>query len=193
MVYPDQRGQNESEGEYIGFGVLERHDCLNWIKYINERFGDSLPIYLLGVSMGASTVLMTSGFDLPDSVKGIIADCGFTSPRKIWEHVIKNNLKMSGKVAYPIVNAICKREAQFDGEEFSTTEALAKNQKPVLFIHGGGDSFVPIQMTFENYLACTAPKELLVVPGAGHGMSYITDSEAYMKAVKSFFKNCENN
>lgn len=187
IVLPDQRGQNDSEGEYIGFGVLERHDCLAWINYAIERFGDKLPIYLCGVSMGATTVLMATGFKLPDSVKGIIADCGFTSPRKIWEHVLANNLRIGGKMAYPIVNSICKRKAQFDGEEYSTTDALSTNQKPVLFIHGSSDNFVPLQMTFENYLACNAEKELLIVPGASHGMSYITDTDAYEKAVKDFF------
>ncbi len=191
ILFPDQRGQNDSDGEYIGFGVLERYDCLAWVNYISERFGNDIPIYLLGVSMGATTVLMTGGFSLPDNVKGIIADCGFTSPQSIWEHVIKNNLKLSAKITYPIANAICKKEAQYDGAEYSTIEALAENEKPVLFIHGSDDSFVPIDMTFVNYKACTAPKELLIVPGAGHGMSFVTDEKAYSKAVKDFFHKCE--
>ena len=191
MLLPDQRGQNDSGGDYIGFGVLERNDCFEWVKYVCEKYGDTTPVYLCGVSMGATTVLMTSGFKLPDCVKGIIADCGFTSPHEIWKHVLSNNLHIHEKLAYPIVNAICKREAQFDGDEYSTIDALKVNTKPVLFIHGSDDSFVPLNMTFENYLACSAPKELLIVPGAGHGMSYVTDKNAYTNAITGFFEKCE--
>ena len=143
--------------------------------------------------MGATTVLMTSGFQLPTNVKGIIADCGFTSPHDIWQHVLDNNLHLNSKITYPIANAICKREAKFDGEEYSTEEALKTNDRPVLFIHGSADNFVPPEMTFRNYMACTAPKELLIVPEAGHGMSYVTAPRTYEKTVLSFFKKCETN
>ncbi len=193
MVMPDQRGTNDSEGDYIGFGVLEKEDCERWVKYIVERFTDGLPIYLLGVSMGATTVLMTSGCELPERVKGIIADCGFTSPHAIWKHILDNNLKMNEKLTYPIANAILKREANFSGDDYSTVDALKVNKKPVLFVHGSDDRFVPIDMTFENYLATVAPKQLLIVPGAGHGMSYIVDTPGYQKAIRRFFKKCENN
>ena len=192
VLYADQRGQNESDGEYIGFGVLERFDCLKWLDYMINRYGTKLPIYLLGVSMGASTVLMASGSELPECVKGIIADCGFTSPKEIWSHILDNNLHLNGKITFPIVNRICKRIAQFEGDEYSTITALETNTKPVLFIHGSHDDFVPLKMTFDNYLACKANKELLIVPGAGHGMSYIADSKAYEKAVLEFFLKCEN-
>ncbi len=192
VLYPDQRGQNDSDGEYIGFGILERHDCLAWINYVTERFGEDIPIYLCGVSMGATTVLMTSGFELPRNVKGIIADCGFTSPHAIWKHVLDNNLGVKEKVTYPIANIICRRIANFDGDEYSTLEALESSEKPVLFIHGSDDKFVPIDMTFENYKACSSPKEMLIVPGAAHGMSYITDSKAYEKAVLDFFRKWDD-
>lgn len=191
IIFPDQRAQNGSGGDYIGFGVLERHDCLLWVKYAVERYGNDIPIYLCGVSMGATTVLMTTGFELPENVKGVIADCGFTSPHDIWEHVLKNNLHLNSKITYPIANYICKKEARFDGEEYSTIEALQNNEIPVLLIHGSNDRFVPIEMTFNNYLAAKGKKELLIVPGAGHGLSYITDSKSYEKAVKSFFEKCE--
>lgn len=191
IIFPDQRAQNGSGGDYIGFGVLERHDCLLWVKYAVERFGNDIPIYLCGVSMGATTVLMTTGFQLPQNLKGVIADCGFTSPHDIWEHVLKNNLHLNSKITYPIANYICKKEAKFDGEEYSTVEALQHNEIPVLLIHGSSDRFVPIEMTFNNYLAAKGKKELLIVPGAGHGMSYITDSKSYEKAVKGFFEKCE--
>lgn len=192
MVFPDQRGQNESEGDYIGFGVLERRDVLTWLEYITDRFGTELPVYLLGVSMGATTIMMATGEKLPDCVKGVIADCGFTSPHGIWKHVLDNNLKISSRPIYPIANAIVKREASFDGDEYSTVDALAKNDRPILFIHGTADRFVPLSMTFENFTACNSDKQMLIVPTAAHGMSYLTDTARYEEAVLGFFRKCEN-
>ena len=187
-LYPDQRCTGASDGEYIGFGVLERHDCLAWIKYICDRFGPDMPVYLVGISMGATTVLMTLGFPLPANIKGVIADCGFTSPKAIWSHVINENMGISDKLSYPILNYICNKKAQYDGDEYSTVTALSENVIPVLFVHGGADKFVPISMTFENYEACKGEREIFVVPGAGHGMSYLVDTEGYHRKVKKFFQ-----
>ena len=74
LIIPEQRGQGKSEGEYMGFGIFERHDCLEWIKYAKDRYCEDIPIYLMGISMGATTVLMTTGTDLPKNVKGVIAE-----------------------------------------------------------------------------------------------------------------------
>lgn len=188
LIIPEQRGQGESEGDFIGFGIFERHDCLEWVNYAKERYGEDLPIYLIGISMGATTVLMTTGSDLPTCVKGVIADCGFTSPGAVMSHVVKNNLKINEKLTYPLVNKRINKVAHFDIDEYSAPKALENCKVPVLFIHGSSDTFVPVQMTFENYEACAAPKDLLIVPGAGHGMSYVKDTAAYEKAVRYFFK-----
>lgn len=191
VIYADQRGQNYSDGEYIGFGILERYDCESWVEYASARFGKDVPIYLLGVSMGASTVLMATGLELSEQVKGVIADCGFTSPKEIWHHVVNNNLRLNSKLSYPLINRIVKRVASFDGDEYSTLDAMEVNTRPILFIHGSDDNFVPLKMSVDNYLACKAPKDLLIVPGAGHGMSYLTDKGAYERAVKRFFRSVE--
>ena len=192
LLIPEQRGQGLSEGQYMGFGIFERHDCLEWVKYARDKFGAEMPIYLMGISMGATTVLMTTGAELPDNVKGVIADCGFTSPGAIMSHVVKNNLKINEKLTYPLVNRKINKVAHFDIDEYSSVKALESCRVPVLFIHGSSDKFVPVQMTFENYEACRAPKDLLIVPGAGHGMSYVKDTEAYEKAVKRFFRKYDN-
>lgn len=92
VLFAEQRAQNNSGGDYMGFGLIERYDCLDWINWIIEHCNSDLPIYLDGVSMGATTVLMASALDLPKSVHGIVADCGFTSPDDIWKHVANKNL-----------------------------------------------------------------------------------------------------
>lgn len=187
VLYVEQRGQNNSGGDHMGFGVLERHDCLDWIGWVNERCGEEMPSYLAGVSMGAATVLMASGLGLPSNVRGIIADCGFTSPRAIWKYVLERNLHLSYNIRSAAVDDLCRKRIKMDAGQCSTVDALKDNQVPVLFIHGTDDHFVPVEMTFENYKACVAPKRLLVVPGADHGMSYVMDREGYEAAFRDFW------
>lgn len=189
VLYAEQRGQNNSGGDYMGFGMTERYDCLEWIKWVNAKGYENLPIYLCGISMGASTVLMTAGFELPKNVRGIIADCGYTSPSAIWKHVAENNLHVSyDKWMSSIADEICRDKIQLGLKDYSCTEALENCNVPVLFIHGTDDRFVPVEMTYENYKACAAPKRLLIIPGAGHGMSYMIDRKLYEKTVKEFWK-----
>ena len=192
VLLAQQRGQGDSGGEYMGFGLLERHDCLSWINWVNEQTGKELPVYLCGVSMGASTVLMAAGLELPDNVRGIIADCGYTSPAEIWEHVAKDNLGLSYGTRSAAANDLCRRKIQVGIDDYSCVDAMSECEVPVLFVHGTDDRFVPIEMTYENYKACTGPKRLFVVPGAGHGMSYLVDPEGYQNAVKQFWKDFDN-
>lgn len=187
VLYADQRGQGESGGDYIGFGPIERYDCLDWVNWVTGRCGSGVPIYLWGVSMGASSVLMASDLPMPGNVRGIVGDCGFTSPHAIWKHVATNNLHMRFRLRGAMANTMYRRKTQMDAAAFSTTDALSQTNIPVLFIHGTDDRFVPVEMTFENYKACHSPKKLLIVPGAGHCMSYFLEPERYETIVKEFW------
>ena len=189
VLFAEQRGQNNSDGDYMGFGMLERFDCRDWISWVNERTGASLPVYLAGISMGASTVLMTAGFDLPENVRGVMADCGFTSAHAIWKHVIRGlHLGYTG-IRGAAANDMCRKRINMGTQEYTTLHAMEQERIPILFIHGTDDKFVPIEMTYENVKACKAPKRLLVVPGAEHGMSYYVDPGAYEKAVLDFWND----
>ena len=188
VLYIEQRGQNNSEGDYMGFGLTERFDVIDWVNYSLSRFGDSIPIYLAGISMGSTTVLMASGLNLPEGIHGIIADCGFTSPGAIWKHVAKNNLHIPYGIEQAFAQALFKKKTTLDLDEYSTVDALKVNNTPILFIHGSADHFVPVKMTYENYKACKAQKDLLIVPGADHAMSYYSDTERYEEYTQRFFK-----
>lgn len=183
VVY--QRAHRESGGKTITFGVKERFDCLDWIAYVNERFGENTPILLMGLSMGAATVLMAAGLDLPSNVKGIMADCGFSSPKEILQEVIRK-MRYPLRITYFFVRMSARIFGHFDPEEASAVEALKNAEVPVLIIHGDDDRFVPSRMSRDNYDACASSKEILIVPGAGHGLSYCVDAKAYEKAVQDF-------
>lgn len=189
VLYIEQRATNNSGGDYIGFGLVERYDCLDWIQWVNCKCGQSIPIYLCGVSMGATTVLMAAGLELPENVHGVIADCGFTSPHAIWKHIANNNLHIAFNLRGMIADDIFQKKLQIASDECSTTQALSNCDIPVLLIHGSDDHFVPVEMTYENYLACSGEKRLLIVPGADHGMSYFMEKEKYQKQLQEFWRD----
>ena len=187
VLYAEQRGQNNSGGDYMGFGLTERYDVLNWINWVTERCGSKLPIYLAGVSMGATTVLMAAGLNLPSNVHGIAGDCGFTSPQAIWKHVANKNLHLVYGLRSIMADTMFKERLQMATNDYSTVEALKNSKTPILLVHGTEDHFVPVEMTYENYVACAAPKKLFIVPGADHGMSYYTDKQGYEKTIEEFW------
>jgi fermentation-respiration switch protein FrsA (DUF1100 family) len=192
VLFAEQRGQNNSGGQYMGFGVLERYDCVDWLRWIYKNLSSALPVYLGGLSMGASTVLMASGFSLPENVRGIIADCGFTSPYDIWKHVAEKNLHFPFALQGPLADVLCKRRIHQGAKDCSSLDSLRNNRVPVLFIHGSDDHFVPVEMTYANYKACAAPKRLFIVPGADHGMSYCIDPEGYRSHVLDFWNTYDH-
>lgn len=186
VLFAEQRGQGRSGGNYMGFGLMERYDCLDWVNWVNEETGGALPVYLCGISMGASTVLMASGLELPQNVRGILADCGYTSAVDIWKHVAKT-LHLSYGICGKPAGRLARKRLQMAMDAESCPQALARCRVPVLFVHGTDDRFVPVEMTYENYKACAAPKRLFIVPGAEHGMSYLIDPKGYESAVKAFW------
>ena len=186
ILLVDERAHQESGGEYITFGIKERYDCRDWVGYLAGRFGQNMPIFLDGISMGATVVMMASALDLPGNVRGVIADCGFTSPGAIMEHVMKNMMHLPAGLLMPLAGFLCRKLAGFGLEEYSAVDALREGRLPVLFLHGRADDFVPPSMTEENYAACTAPKEVVYVEGAGHGLSYLLEMERCQKALAAF-------
>lgn len=188
-IMPDHRGHGDSEGDYIGFGILDRFDCIAWIKYVIKRFGEDTRILLHGTSMGGTTVLMTTGLpDFPDNVKCIISDCAFTSPYDVFAHILKRDYHIPEFPVMNINSAICRKKAGYGFRDYSTLTALKSNKCPVLFIHGAEDNFVPTKMVYENYSACKAPKEILVVENAGHGASAYENMELYENTESEFIE-----
>ena len=188
VILLDLRAHGLSEGRYVGFGILDRYDTLAWVRYVKERFGEDRRIVLHGTSMGAATVLMALGLEeIQKSVSAVIADCAYTSPAAIFSHVMKKNFHIPFTSPVIKLNGLySKAKAGYAFSDCSTTEALRGNKVPVLLIHGAADTFVPVRMSRENYDACTAKKELLIVEGAGHGASLFENRQLYEAAEKKF-------
>ncbi|GER90458.1 alpha/beta hydrolase [Dictyobacter vulcani] len=186
VLMPDARGHGESEGNYIGFGWHERLDYLKWIHLLIQRVGEDCEIALHGVSMGAATVLMTSGESLPAHVKCVVADCAYTSANDILAYQGKRIYHLPAFPIIPATSLVCKLRAGYFFGEASTLKQVEKTQVPVLFIHGEEDTFVPTEMADRLHAACPTTKELILVPDAGHGISFNVDPAAYAGHVGKF-------
>jgi len=182
----DQRCSGKSGGHVITFGVKEHRDCLSWVAFMREHFGPDVKIVLTGISMGAATVLMAGGRELPENVIGILADCGYSSARDIIKKVIRQ-MGLPVELSYPFVKLGAKLFGHFDLEETSPVEMVKQCKVPVIFFHGEADDFVPCEMSRINYEACASRKQLVTIPNAGHGLSYPVDPETYLTALREFF------
>ena len=182
----DHRASGESEGNIISFGVNESKDCLLWIDYILNNISKDSKIILAGISMGASTAMITAGYDLPDNVIGVVADCGFTSAKDIIKKVIRD-LKLPSDILYPFVKFGALIYGGFKLESVSSIEAMKKCKIPVIFFHGKTDDFVPCYMSEQNYEACISRKQLILTENTGHGLCYIIEPDLYIKSLDEFF------
>lgn len=189
MLHPDARAHGSSEGEYVGFGCLDRKDALGWIDWVIQKCGEDVEIFLHGISMGGSTVLMASGLQLPPQVKGIISDCGFTSPKEVFTYVLKSMYHLP---SFPVIQGadiINRKLAGYGMDECNAKREVAKAKVPILFIHGSKDTFVPVKMCHELYDCCASPKKILIVGGAAHGESYYKSTKVYENALDEFIKD----
>ena len=185
----DQRTSGDSEGHVISFGINERHDCRRWVDFAIEHYGADVKIVLTSISMGAATVMMAAGEELPPNVIGVLADCGYTSAKEIIGKVIRH-MGLSAPILYPIVRLSGRLFGGFDVEETSPIEAMGRCRVPVIFYHGEADGFVPCDMSVRLHEACVATKRLVIVPGADHGLAYPADKEGYLRELRDFEIEC---
>ena len=187
ILVPHQRAHAQSEGRYITFGVKESEDMKCWIDYHNKTYGN-IQMILSGLSMGASTVLYLADQNLPQNVKCIIADCGFTSPKDILDKVYRSVVHLPSGPSLWAADLFARVFAGFSLTEKDTRDVLKKAKLPVLMIHGLSDDFVPSDMTRQGYDSCFGAKEILLVEGAGHGTSFLVDKQTYITRVVAFLE-----
>ena len=189
-LIPDHRGCGESDGHVITFGIKEREDALLWLDLVVKELSPDTDIILTGISMGAATVLMCADKKLPENVIGILADCGYTSPKAIIKKIMRQ-LHLPSFILYPMVRAGALIFGRFDIESASPIESVKNSRYPIIFFHGEDDTFVPCEMSEENYAACPTRKHLVKVSGAGHGLAFPADREGYFTELRNFFGRSE--
>ena len=186
----DHRGSGLSDGHTITFGILERRDCRDWVDFAVNEFGENATLILTGISMGAATVLMTAGEELPSQVQYVLADCGYSSPKEIITKVMVD-LKLPPLLLYPLCSLGARVFGRFNLNEYSPMEAMKTCRLPVVFVHGETDDFVPCDMSVRLHEACTGRhKKMITIPEAGHGLAFPVAREGYIEALREFKREC---
>lgn len=192
LLLVNQRAHGDSGGNTLTFGIKEKYDCLDWVNYATRRFGKDVKIILGGISMGAATVLMASALELPENVKCISADCGYTSPEAIIRKVCREDMKIPDTLGFPFVRLGARLFGGFSIIDGGAVEAVKKSKVPLMIMHGSADDFVPYTMCHEIYNAIPGKKVLFTVEGAGHGMCYFAKTEEYAKTLLQFESDALN-
>ena len=192
VLLPDLAAHGQSEGEAIQMGWKDADDLLLWCAVADSLFcceEQESRIIAHGVSMGAATVMNCSGRQVPSSVKGFVADCGYTG---VWDEFAEQLQAQFSLPAFPmmhIASLLCEWKYGWNFQEAAPIESLRKSRLPMLFIHGTADDFVPTRMVHELYKAKPADKELWLAPDAGHALSYLCHPKEYTARIRAFCHN----
>lgn len=187
-ILVDERGHARSRGRIITFGIKERRDAAEWVRYTADRFGKNTPIFLIGISMGAATVLMTADMELAGNVRGILADCPYSSPEEIILLTAKNrNLPI--RLLKPFLYGAATIYGHFRLRETDPVRAVSRARYPILIVHGEDDRFVPAEMS--ERIAKANPEAVTreTFPGAAHGISYVLDIDRYRRVMYEFIRS----
>lgn len=186
ILLPDLHYHGESEGRAIRMGWRDRLDVLKWMEVANAIFGGNTRMVVHGISMGAATTMMVSGEAQQPYVKCFVEDCGYTS---VWDQFAKELRGQFSLPTFPLLHVaswLCDLRYGWNFREASALGQVARCDRPMLFIHGDVDDFVPTRMVYPLYEAKPGEKELWVVPGAAHAMSYRDNREEYTRRVGAF-------
>ena len=187
VLLPDMRCHGKSGGKYIGMGILDKNDLLEWSrKIINANSNANIILY--GVSMGGASVLMASS-EKQKGIRAVISDCSFCTVNQIFSYNLWHSFHIP---PYPILNftsLLCKIKGGYFFEEASVIKSIKKSQYPILLCHGLGDSFVPPSSLKKLYKNANSEVKAFVVRKAGHGVSSIVAKEEYWKRVFDFIDN----
>ena len=185
ILLADERACGKSEGHSITFGVKERKDVRTWTYFLMKTFGKRIAIGLVGVSMGAASVLMAAELNLPHAVKCIVADCPFTSPRDIIKRTCKS-MKFPSRLSFLMIKVGAFLYAKMDIDSASAIEAVKHTDIPILLMHGEKDDFVPAYMSKQIQDNCFGYVERHTFKEADHAYSSLVEPERYERILSLF-------
>ena len=182
VLMPDCRGHGESGGKRCSLGLLEQYDLLRWSEYAAE---DAENIFIYGTSMGCATVSYASDKLDCEKVRGLVLDCGFSSPYSQMKGDMERR-HIPRFLLLPFIRLLGKWILKVDIKT-PVSESLSKCTIPALFLHGTADETVPLSEGHANYESCASEKDMIIVEGAAHTMSFHTGGEKVRRAVADFF------
>ena len=175
----DHTASGESKGDYIGFDVFEAKDCLKWIDFLKEKFGEDIEIILHGFSMGAATVMQMSG-KCPSNVKFIVEDSGYINAKASLDHQVG--------IMYEPLRFINKVFGKYDLNDSDVTESIMRSRIPMLFVHGKDDKLVPYENGPKLFEMYKGEKDSFFPEGTKHIEAIYTQPEEYGSKIDRFIE-----
>lgn len=183
----DLRGHGESGGDYIGLGETDKKDFKTWANWVAE-YDPQAQIVLYGKSISSVGLMNSLGEGLPENVKCVVEDCGFTN---LWDGAVRILWDSNHIPVFPllyVVDNVIEYRVGASLKEIDVSDSLANNRIPILLVNGDNDDFVPYAEIekIESLIPKDVPYESLVIPGAGHGQAIFTDPELFVNVVLDF-------
>jgi len=181
----DHRRHGNSGGKTTTYGYFEKHDLKEVVDYVRGKIGSAI-IGIHGESMGAATLLQYAGME--DKADFYIADCPYSSLWELLRYLLKRDYHLPAFPLMQIADIFIRLQAKFSVISVNPYDDVKNINKPVLFIHGEADDYVPTSMSIEMHKAKKGFAEIYIAPGAGHALSMRTDPETYENVVFSFME-----
>ena len=180
----DLRAHGESEGDALTMGLYESQDLLSWIEQLSS-FKD-YRIALYGISMGASTVLLSASDKKAKNIQLAIEDCGYDNANREFSYIFAKS-KIKRKWLYRIFYKYTKQVKKIDLRQIDIAKSIKNLKMPVLFIHGDKDEFVPTEMVYTLFDSVgTDRKSLYIAKDATHGNAYEVNPKLYEQKIYTF-------
>src|SRR5579884_73725 len=187
VVVHGWRGTPGSDPAAHTLGVYERRDLEAAIDAVAARVGD-VPIGLLGYSLGGAVSLVVAAEDPRE--RAVCADSAFSDPLGVLADGVERVLRIPGAVLTAPVAGLLARRTGAHLSDFQPLDAVARiAPRPLLLIHGEHDTAVPVSHARRLHDVAREPRQLWIVPGAGHVGAYFVDREEYVRRVGAFFES----
>lgn len=188
VIMVDWRGQGESEGKTVTFGLHEVHDIEAAYQYLLTRPDvDPQRIGALGNSFGGVVVLLYAAQN--PQIKAVVAQAAFVSLEDELATAIKAFTRLPAFPLAPLIRRFAEREAKFDSDAIAPIRAIGKiSPRPVFLMQGGADVLIPVDSGRRLYEAASEPRELWFEPQVSHGVFGHERAEEFEARVADFFQ-----
>jgi dipeptidyl aminopeptidase/acylaminoacyl peptidase len=183
----DLRNSGESEGDRTTLGYMEALDIGGALAFLGTQpNSDAERVGLLGHSMGGATAILAAA--RYPQIKAVITESTFTSV----EDNVSDSLKaLTGLPPFPFAPLVAwfsEREAGIDISQISPLDAIGTiSPRAVMIVHGELDEVISSENAPRLYAAAGEPKELYIIPNAGHAGLLQTQPEEYRRRIVGFF------
>ena len=184
----DMRGHGESDGDQLSAGYFEKWDVLGAYDFLVQRGASPGGIGLLGWSLGAGTALLAAAEE--PAIKAVVSDSSFADVHDLIAQETDRATvfpQWAVPVFVPGMKVIARVLYGIDVGAVVPEKAAGTLGYPILVIHGGEDSRVPVEQSVRIYASASAGSELWLVHGSDHADAVVDAPDEYVERVDAYF------